>query len=115
MLSLLISWVLTAVTLLLISQFLPGVQIDGFFTALIATLVIGLVNSIIKPIVAFFTLPVTFLTLGLFAFIVNAMMFSLAAWFVPGFEVTGFWSALFGSLILAFFTSLIGRQNYSPA
>lgn len=107
MLSLLLSWFLSAVVLLLVSKVLPGVYIDTLLTALLAALVIGLINTFIKPILSLLTLPINWITLGLFAFVLNALMFWLAASIVPGFEVSNFWSALLGSLVLAVITSLL--------
>jgi putative membrane protein len=65
------------------------------------------VNSIVRPILIFFTLPLTFLTLGLFLLVVNAITFGLAAWFVPGFQVSGFWAALFGSIVMSLIAAVL--------
>ena len=109
MLSLLLSWLITAVVLLLVSKVLPGVYIDTLTTALIAALVMGLINILLKPVLSLLTLPINLVTLGLFAFVLNALLFWLAASIVPGFEVSNFWSALFGSLLLALMTSLLAN------
>ncbi|MCE3235505.1 MAG: rane protein of unknown function [Vampirovibrio sp.] len=108
LLGILLYWVLTAVILLIVDAILPGVEIAGFGTALIAAFVMGLVNFFIRPILSLLALPLNLLTLGLFSFIINAMLFALVAWMVPGFEVTNFLNALVGSLLLALMTSLLG-------
>jgi putative membrane protein len=108
LLSLLLYWVLTAVVLLIVDAILPGIAISSFGTALVAALVMGLVNFFIRPILSLLTLPLNILTLGLFSFIVNALMFGLVAAIVPGFEVNGFLNALLGSLLLSIMTSVLG-------
>jgi putative membrane protein len=115
MLSALFQWLIIAVTLLLIAQLLPGIEISGFGVALLAALVIGLVNILIRPLVLLLTLPINILTLGLFAFIVNALMFALVAWLVPGFEVSGFLNALLGSLLLSLITAITGNLVHRRA
>lgn len=107
MLSLLLHWIVYALVLLLISQILPGVYVADFITALMAALMLGIVNALILPILGFLTLPINILTLGLFSFVLNALMFALAAAIVPGFEVSNFISALCGSLLLAIFSAVI--------
>lgn len=107
LLSLLLHWVLTAVILLLINAIVPGIYIAGFGTALLAALVIGLVNFFIRPALMFLTLPLNLLTLGLFSFVINALLFALVAWIVPGFEVANFLSALLGAILLALMTSVL--------
>jgi putative membrane protein len=93
-----IGWAINALCLLAIPYILPGVQISGIGAALIAALVIGLLNIIIKPILFVLTLPVTILTLGLFTFVLNGLMFWLAARFLDGFSVTNFGWAMAGAL-----------------
>ena len=118
LLSLILHWVITAAVLLLISNIMPGIHIDSFGVAMIAALVMGLVNFFIKPILVLLTLPLNFLTLGLFSFVINAALFGLVAWLVPGFAVASFLSALGGSLLLAIMTSLLGMllpENTSRA
>ncbi len=108
LLSILLHWVLTAAILMLVDAIMPGITISGFNTALIAALVMGLVNFFIRPVLSLLTLPLNLLTLGLFSFVINAMMFALVAWLVPGFEVANFISALVGSLLLALMTGVLG-------
>ena len=94
-----VRWLLLAAALLLVAQIYPGVQVAGFGAAMIAALVIGLFNALVRPILVLLTLPVTILTLGLFLFIINALMFYFAAAVLDGFHVDGFAAALIGSLL----------------
>ena len=99
MVKMLLRWVLMAVALLVVSYLYSGVQVASFGTALLAAVVIGLLNVLLRPILVLLTLPVTVLTLGLFLFIVNALVFWAASGLMPGFHVNGFLAALLGSLI----------------
>jgi len=101
---LLAKWLLSAASLLFVAHVDSGVQVTSFTSALAAALVIGLLNLIVRPVLVVLTLPVTMLTLGLFLFIINALMFWAAAWLLDGFGVRSFGAALLGSLIY----SLIG-------
>ncbi|PSF33180.1 hypothetical protein C7H19_20460 [Aphanothece hegewaldii CCALA 016] len=107
MFSFLLTWILTALALLLTASIVPGISIASFSVAIIAAVVLGLVNAIVKPLLIFFTLPLTILTLGLFIFVVNAIAFSLVAYFTPGFHVGGFFPALFGSIVLSIISSIL--------
>jgi putative membrane protein len=97
----LLHWVLSAAALLLISHFVPGFIVSGFVVALIAAVVIGLVNATVGAFLRFVSFPVTILTLGLFVLVINALMLKLAAAFLPGFQIVGFLPALEGAIILA--------------
>ena len=92
-------WFLLAAALLLVTYVYPGVSLAGFGSALIAALVLGLFNTLVRPLLVLLTLPVTLLTLGLFLFVINALMFWAAASVLAGFSVAGFGAALVGSLI----------------
>lgn len=96
---LIVKWLLSAAALLAITYIYSGVQVSGFGVALIAALVIGLLNTVLRPVLVVLTLPVTVVTLGLFLFIINACMFWAAASLLDGFQVRGFGAALIGSLI----------------
>ncbi len=96
---LLLIWLINTVALFAIPQLLDSVQIDSFSTALLASLVLGLVNTLVRPILILLTLPVTFLTLGLFIFVINGLMFWAAADLVTGFQVDNFGAAMLGALI----------------
>jgi putative membrane protein len=106
MLTLLARWIVNAAVLLLVAYIYPGVQVDSFVAALLAALVLGLVNAIVRPILVVLTLPVTLLTLGLFLFVINALLFWFVAEVVHGFSVGGFWAALLGSILYSLFTLL---------
>jgi putative membrane protein len=90
-----------AAGLALAAWIVPGVTVTGTGTLLLAALLIGIVNALVRPIVILLTLPITILTLGIFLLVVNAGMFGLVAWLLPGFEVSGFLAALFGWLIVS--------------
>lgn len=101
MIQLLLRWLINAGALLALPFLFDSIQINGFYTALIVALVLGLVNAIIRPVLVLLTLPVTLLTLGLFILVINALLFWFVASFVDGFSVTGFWSAFFGAIVYA--------------
>jgi putative membrane protein len=99
MLKLIVRWMLLAAALLLVAYLYPGVVVTSFGSALLAALVLGLLNTVVRPVLVLLTLPVTVLTLGLFLFVINALTFWLAAKALDGFTVNGFGAALIGSLI----------------
>ncbi len=99
MLKLLLKWLLSAAALLAVTYIYGGVTVASFGTAMVAALIIGLLNMLVRPILVILTIPVTLITLGLFLFVINALMFWAASGLVGGFHVNGFWAALLGSLI----------------
>jgi putative membrane protein len=101
MLRLVLKWLVSAVALIVVAYIVPGITVSGFVVALIAALVIGLLNASIGLILKVITFPITLLTLGLFWFVVNAIILELASAIVRGFEVRGFWSAFIGAVVLA--------------
>lgn len=107
MLMLLLHWILASLILLFVASVVPGLYLSNFATALVAVFILSLVNMLIRPLLLLLTLPINLLTLGLFSFVINAMMFALAAWLVPGFDVNNFWAALLGSLLLAILTGIL--------
>ena len=96
---LLLKWLLSAAALLFVAYVYGGVQVQSFGSALIAAFVIGLFNAVLRPVLVILTLPVTVVTVGLFLFVINALMFWAAAGVLDGFHVNGFMAALLGSLI----------------
>lgn len=98
---LLVKWLALALGIMFVGWVIPGITISSFTTALIASIVIALINVVIKPILVFLTLPINILTLGLFILVINAFLFMFVAYLVPGVEVDGFWSAFLGALILS--------------
>ena len=104
---LILRWLASAGTLLLLAYYLPGIGVVGWYVALMTALVLGLVNALIRPILLFFTLPITVLTLGLFVLVINALLFWFVSTFIQGFSVAGLWSAFWGALILSFVSWLV--------
>lgn len=104
MAGLVLRWLISAASLLAVSYLVPGIEVKGFFSALIAALVLGVLNAVVRPILILLTLPLTIVTLGLFLLVVNGLMLLLASALLPGFAVHGFWAAVLGALVL----SLIG-------
>ena len=107
MLDLLLHWFLSAGSLLIVAFIFPGIKVDGLGAALIAPIVIGLINATLGFVVKIITLPLTVLTLGIFWLIINALMLQLAAAFVPGFYVADFFSAFFGAIVLSIVNMLL--------
>ena len=97
-------WILFALAIMFTAWIVPGITVANFLSAMLVVLIIALINIFVKPLLIFITLPINFLTLGLFTFVINALLLMLAGFLAPGFQVNGFWSALLGSLVL----SLIG-------
>jgi putative membrane protein len=109
MLHWILSLVISAVILLIISRMVSGFELDSFGSAVIAALIIGVVNAIVRPLLAFLTLPLIIVTLGLFLFVLNALMLKLASALVPGFRIRGFMPAIWGALLLAIANLVIDR------
>lgn len=104
---LLVRILVTAVLVMIIAHFMPGVHVSGFVTSLIVAVVLGLLNIFIKPIIVIFTLPVTILTFGLFLLVINALIILLCTKIVGGFSVDSFWIALLFSVILSICQSIV--------
>jgi putative membrane protein len=96
---LLLTWLINALALLALNYIMPSITVDSFVTALIVAVVLGFINTLIRPLLVILTLPVTILTLGLFIFVINGLLFWAVGSFVPGFHVDGFWSGVFGAII----------------
>ena len=103
----LIVWLVSAVLIFVLANVLPGIAVAGFMTALIVAVVLGLVNAVIRPIILILTLPINILTLGLFTFVINALMVLLVASLVPGFAVASFWWAMLFSIILSVTNAIV--------
>ncbi len=101
MLRLLVKWILSAVLLLVVAHFVPGFVVTSVTAALIAAVVIGLVNGTLGVFLKIVTLPLTFLTFGIFLLVINALMLLVASALVPGFHVAGFWPAFWGGILLS--------------
>ena len=96
---LILLWILNAVALLAVAYLLPSIHVASFGAAMIAAVLLGLANTVLRPLLLLLTLPVTLLTLGLFIFVINGLMFWRAGSMIEGFTVDSFWSAVFGSLL----------------
>lgn len=106
---LLISWLTSALVILIASYILPGVHVASFWTALVVAVVLGILNMLIKPLLVILTLPITLVTLGLFLLVINALLVLLASSIVPGFQVDGFWWALLFSIVVSLINTLTAR------
>jgi putative membrane protein len=104
---LVVRWIVSAIALYLTSEIVPGIRVASVASLLLAAAMIGVINAFVRPVILLLTLPLTVVTLGLFVFVVNALMLWLASAFVPGFEVRGFGAAFLGWLLLSFFTFVI--------
>ncbi|WP_397476293.1 phage holin family protein [Pusillimonas sp.] len=105
----LLIWILNAVALLIVAYILPGITVASFWAALIAALVLGLLNTLVKPVLILLTLPVTIVTLGLFLLVINALVFWFAGSVLKGFHVNGFWWAMLGALVYSIISGLLSR------
>lgn len=110
--SILANWLLSALTIYLISQYVPGFKVDTFQTALIVAVVLGIFNAIIKPILIILTLPINILTLGLFTFVINALLIMATDYFVVGFTVTSFTPALIAAIVLWLINVVLSRASF---
>lgn len=110
MINILTNWLVSALVILAVAYILPGVDVASFWVAFVLALVLGFINAVIKPIAFILTLPINILTLGLFSFVINALLVLLADILVPGFEVKNFWWALLFGLILSFIGRFLKNQ-----
>ena len=99
MIQLLLVWVINALALMGVAYLIPGISVSTFWAALAAALVLGLINAVIRPVLVLLTLPVTILTLGLFIFVINGLLFWFVGSFIQGFVVSGFWVGVFGAIV----------------
>jgi putative membrane protein len=100
-LRLLLVWLINAVALIAVAYLMPSISVSSFGAALVAALVLGLVNAIVRPVLVLLTLPVTILTLGLFVFVLNGLLFWMVASWLEGFNVGGFWAGVFGAIVFS--------------
>lgn len=110
-----LTWLLTAIAILITAYVVPGFEVSGFGAAAIAAIVLGLVNAVVRPLLILLTLPLTILTLGLFLLVINALTIALVGALSPGFTVTGFLPALIGSIILTIVSSLLHQAVTEPS
>jgi len=113
--TLIIAWLISAVSILIVGQIIPGFEVQSFGSALIAAVVIGLINATVGLFLKIITIPISILTFGIFLLVINALMLMFASSLLSGFTVTGFWAAFFGAIVLAIvnmlFRSLIGGRE----
>ncbi len=103
----LLVWLVNTLALIAVAYLVPSISVSGFTAALIAALILGLVNAIIRPVLVLLTLPATIVTLGLFIFVINALLFWFVGSFVPGFVVNGFWAGFIGSILFSIVSWLL--------
>ena len=103
----LLQWLINALALLALPYLFTTIKVDSFTTALIVALVLGLINTLIRPLLVLLTLPVTILTLGLFIFVINGLLFWAVGSFMPGFHVGGFWAGVFGAIVYSVISWLL--------
>ncbi|HEV7476467.1 MAG TPA: phage holin family protein [Burkholderiales bacterium] len=106
-LRLLAVWLINAVALMTVAYLMPSIQVSSFGAALAAALVLGLINAVIRPVLILLTLPVTILTLGLFIFVLNGLLFWFVGSFIQGFFVAGFWAGVFGAIVFSLISWLL--------
>lgn len=104
-----LKWLIYALLIVFVAWIIPGITVSNFLGAMFACVIIALINVFIRPLVEFISLPINFLTLGLFSLVINALLLMLAGIITPGFEVKGFLSALFGSILLSLFSGLVEK------
>jgi putative membrane protein len=102
-----VNLIVSALAVIISAYILPGIEVDGFLTAIVVAIVLGAANMFIKPILVLFTLPLNIISLGLFTFVINAVLVLLVGNIVPGFVVSGFWYALLFSLVLSIVSSFL--------
>ena len=105
----LVNWLVTTLAVLIAAYILPGVTVRNFLAGLLAALVLGLINAILRPVLVILTLPLTLVTLGLFIFVINALLVLLTSAIVPGFDVRSFWWALLFSLLFSIVSFMLHR------
>ncbi|MDX9745795.1 MAG: phage holin family protein [Syntrophales bacterium] len=106
---LLIKWIILTASIIFVSYILDGIQIDSFLTALIAAALLGILNTVVRPLLILLTLPVNLMTFGIFIFVINAMLLMLVSHVISGFQVNGFWTAVSGSILITLSSALLNR------
>jgi putative membrane protein len=104
---LVVRWLILTVAILLAAYLIDGIRVNGFHAVLLAAAVLGVLNTLLRPVLIILTLPLNILTLGLFTFLINAFILKLTSGVIPGFDVTGFWPAVFGALIISVVNGLL--------
>jgi putative membrane protein len=103
----LLVWLINAVALMAVAYLMPSIHVSTFGTALVAALVLGLINAFVRPVLVLLTLPVTIVTLGLFIFVLNGLLFWMVGTWIAGFAVAGFWAGVFGAILFSLISWLL--------
>ncbi|MBW1781796.1 MAG: phage holin family protein [Deltaproteobacteria bacterium] len=116
----LVRWLILTAAIVIASYLINGIEVSGFFSAFLAAAILGVLNAFFRPILLILTLPINILTLGLFTFVINAVLLKMASGVISGFQVHGFWSAVFGALVISLVNWLLssfineqGRVTYT--
>ena len=116
MIQFVVRWFMLAIAIIFASYVLDGIRVESFFSAFFAAAFLGLLNAFFRPILIVITLPINILSMGFFTFVINAILLKMVSGVIAGFEVYGFWTAIFGSLIISaanwFLSSVLQRQKY---
>ena len=104
---LLLRWIILTVAILMTSLLMDGIQVGGFFSAFFTAALLGMLNAFFRPVLIILTLPINILSMGLFTFVINALLLMMASGVIPGFDVAGFWSAVFGSMIIGLISFIL--------
>ena len=112
--TLLLVWILNSVALLAGAYLLPGIVVASFGSAMLAALILGLVNMLVRPVLVILTLPITIVTLGLFLFVINALLFWFVGSVLKGFQVQGFWWAVGGAILYSIISGLLSNLIHQP-
>jgi putative membrane protein len=104
---LLLRWLISAGAVFVLPHLFTGIEVKSFYIALVVAVVLGLLNAVVRPVLILLTLPITLLTLGLFIFVINALLFWFVSSFVAGFHVDGFWTAMWGSIVYSLITFIV--------
>jgi putative membrane protein len=115
MLRLLLVWLINAVALIAVAYIMPSISVSSFSAALVAALVLGLINAVVRPVLVLLTLPVTILTLGLFILVLNGLLFWMVGSWLEGFHVGGFWAGVFGAIVFSLVSWLLSALVLTPA
>jgi len=114
MIRLLVVWLINALALVAVAYLMPSIQVSSFGAALVAALVLGLVNAVVRPVLVLLTLPVTILTLGLFIFVLNGLLFWMVGSWLQGFWVGGFWAGVLGAIVFSIISWALSALVLSP-
>lgn len=107
-------WFVTFCAVLITERILPGIEVENVLTLIVTALILGILNAVLRPVLLIVTLPITVMTLGLFALVINGIILALTSVLIPGFYVAGFWSAVFGALLISLASAIINNLMRQP-